>query len=115
MKFRWLLLSAVTCGLVLSGPMLAPAKPKTDPLVEKVRKAIQGGVKYLRSKQQEDGSWEIDIFGRTRYPGGWSSLALLALLNAGVPPEDKAIKKGLEYLRSLEPKQTYVRALQTMV
>ena len=40
---------------------------------------------------------------------------LLALLNAGVPPEDKMVKKGLEYLRKLDSDKTYVRALQTMV
>jgi Domain of unknown function (DUF4159) len=115
MTFRWLLIPAAACGLLLSAPGPAPARPKTDPLVEKVRKAIQDGIKYLRSKQLEDGSWEIDVYGRTRAHGGWTSMALLALLNAGVPPDDTTVKKGLEYLRKQEPKYVYVRALQAMV
>jgi hypothetical protein len=98
----------------------APDKPvkkkqEEDPKPAKVVKAIQAGIKYLREKQQEGGSWEIDVFGRTRYPGGWSCLTMLALLEAGVPVKDKAIQNGLKYLRTLEPKTIYVRALQTMV
>jgi Squalene-hopene cyclase C-terminal domain len=40
---------------------------------------------------------------------------MLALLNAGVPLDDRAIARGLEYLRTVKPAQTYVVALQTMV
>ncbi len=61
-----------------------------------------------------DGSFERDKPCIT-YPGGWTSMAVLALLNAGVPVEDAHVKKGLAYLRKLEPGKTYVRAMQTMV
>src|SRR5262249_54898684 len=40
---------------------------------------------------------------------------LLALLNAGVKPADPVIKRGLEYLRTVQPQYTYVVSLQTMV
>jgi hypothetical protein len=93
----------------------APAKPaKGDDLAEKVRTAIKGGIKYLRGQQLADGSWEVDMLSAT-FQGGWTSLTMLALLNAGVPPQDKMMQKGLKYLRNLEPTFTYVRALQTMV
>ena len=51
----------------------------------------------------------------TAYPGGPASLALLALLNSGVPADDQLIRRGLEFLRGVERKQTYVVGLQTMV
>src|SRR5206468_8684623 len=49
------------------------------------------------------------------WQGGWTSLAMLALLNAGVSPDDPIIEGGLKTLRQIEPKQTYVVSLQTMV
>src|SRR5205814_97418 len=48
-------------------------------------------------------------------PGGSTALALLALLNCGVKPDDPLIQRGLEYLRKVEPHDVYVVGLQTMV
>jgi hypothetical protein len=115
-----LLSAAVAIALAWTGPagVSAPdrsAKKKPDPQAEKVRQAIQDGIKYLRGKQLKDGSWEIDCFGKMRYQGGWTCMALLALLNAGVPANDKAVERGLAYLRKQKTEYTYVRALQTMV
>jgi len=42
-------------------------------------------------------------------------LALLALLESGVKPDDPVIKDGLDYLRAIESGQTYVISLQTLV
>ncbi len=49
------------------------------------------------------------------FTGGPSCLATLALLTAGVKPNDPVIQKVLPYIRSLNPEKTYVVALQTMV
>ena len=87
---------------------------KEKPLVDRVRKAIDDGIKFLRQAQRGDGSWELNVTS-VGHPGGSTSLALLALLNAGVPPNDPSIARGLTYLRNLEQYTTYVRALQTMV
>jgi hypothetical protein len=97
-------------------PDKAPKKEqaKTPALSPKVRKAIHAGIKYLRNVQKADGSWEIDDFSVTRR-GGWTSLTMLALLQAGVKPDDKMIQKGLGFLRMQEPTYVYVRALQTRV
>jgi hypothetical protein len=40
---------------------------------------------------------------------------MLALLNAGVKPDDPIIERGLKYLRDIGPNDTYVVGLQTMV
>ncbi len=42
-------------------------------------------------------------------------LCTLALLNAGVEPDDPQIQKALAYLRRFKPERTYVVSLQTMV
>jgi hypothetical protein len=78
---------------------------------DQVRKAIDRGVAYLLSQQQKDGSWpEI-----TGYTGGISALCTLALLNAGVEPDEPQMQAALEYLRKIPPERTYVVSLQTMV
>jgi hypothetical protein len=92
----------------------APAQPGNDPLVKKVGDAIAQGVSYLRRAENQRGNWEDTIESKS-YPGGWTSLALLALLNSGVKPTDDVIQRGLSSLRKIEPNQTYVVGLQTMV
>jgi hypothetical protein len=114
MKKAVLLIVAVAVGLHCTSLPALAKKPRREELVDQVRNAIKRGIKYLRGAQKSDGSWEIDDFSVTRR-GGWTALAMLALLNAGVSPDDKMIQKGLTYLRQLDPTYTYVRALQTMV
>jgi hypothetical protein len=48
-------------------------------------------------------------------PGGSTALALLALLNSGVKPDESVIQQGPNYLRELDRQPTYVVAHQTMV
>jgi hypothetical protein len=95
-------------------PVRAAEKPK-EPLVQQVRKAIDAGVRYLRDQEKGNGNWEAVDKASVAMPGGWTSLAMLALLNAGVNPEDPIIERGLNYLRRFEPQHTYVVSLQTMV
>ncbi len=90
------------------------AEKSREPLVERVRKAIEAGVRFLRDQEKGNGHWEVDQASVSR-KGGWTSLAMLALLNAGVGAEDPMIERGLKYLRQVEPTQTYVVSLQTMV
>jgi hypothetical protein len=110
MKYRFLFAAVF---FAQGDPVLA-ANAKPVPLQSRVKTAIQGGIKYLRNKQMKDGSWEVDTLSST-FSGGWTSLALLALLNAGVSPKDKMIQGGLVWLRKLNPRYTYVRSLQTAV
>src|SRR5215469_376788 len=78
---------------------------------EKVREAIERGVAYLEREQREDGSWPDPV----GYPGGITSICTLALLNCGVPANDKHVQNALNYLRKIKPQRTYSTALQTMV
>lgn len=99
--------------LVLFFPVLGQERKK-EPLVDQVDKAIKKGIRYLRQEQRPDGSWEVNVTA-AGMKGGWTCLAMLGLLNAGVPVEDPMIQKGLDYVRRLQTNMTYVRALQTMV
>jgi hypothetical protein len=115
MKTRHLLL-ALGCTLALT--TLLPAQPvgegSKEPLVEQVRKSINQGVTYLiNSQDKQDGSWD-EYVPTTAHHGGTTAMAVLALLNAGVPRDDPVIKKGLDYLRKFTDSSTYVRSLQTM-
>ena len=87
---------------------------RNEPLAAQVKTAMDRGIEFLRRSQRRDGGWEIDVLPSVGYRGGGTALAVMAMLNCGVPVDDRAIVNGLSYLRDLEPDHTYVRALQTM-
>lgn len=99
----------------------ANAQKKAEPLVERVRVSIDKAVQYLRDRQEKTGGWESIESGREiivktwSFKGGGTSLALLALLNAGVPLTDKAVSDGLKYLKEMDLNTVYSKSLQTMV
>lgn len=97
-----LLTLTTTPTLSVVGEEIAPSQ---------VRSAIEKGVDYLKTRQNPNGTW-----GEwPDQPGGVTSLATLALLNAGVPVTDPAIEKALASLRKVPPTATYAVSLQTMV
>ncbi|HEV3204931.1 MAG TPA: DUF4159 domain-containing protein [Gemmataceae bacterium] len=104
------LFSSLCCA---SAPGRA-AEQKKEALVDQVKEAIDRGVKYLREVERGNGHWEVDFDSQGRN-GGWTSLAMLALLNSGVKPDDPIIERGLKFLRNVPPESTYVVGLQTMV
>ncbi len=106
-------IQAYLLAVVLVGQNVAIAQDaQGDISAQQVREAIDKGVTYLKQQQKEvDGSWD-EYPG---YPGGTSALCTLALLNAGIEPDDPQIQKALNYLRKFKPESTYVAALQTMV
>lgn len=108
--------SPITHPLSLTLACLLHAEgPTEEALAVRVRKSIERGEQFLRTQQnKKDGHWEYSDEAR-REAGGMTSLALLALLNAGVEPDDPMIRRGLGYLRTIKPGRTYVVALQTMV
>src|SRR5712692_3146704 len=109
------LLNAILAAALAFCPIARAADKPREPLVERVRKAIDAGVRYLRDQEKGNGNWEAVDKASVSMPGGWSSLAMLALLNAGVSPEDPIIERGLKYLRQVKLQHTYVVSLQTMV
>jgi len=63
---------------------------------KQVNQAIDKGVKYVRGLQQADGSWPRSV---PKQQVGATALAGLALLEGGVPPTDKAIRKAADFVR----------------
>src|SRR5262245_45943704 len=86
-----------------------------EPLVEKVKRAIDKGVRFLREQEKGKGNWEerVGVAGLVQ-KGGVTALAVVALLEAGVPPDDPILDRRLKYLRSLPPEKSYTVGLQTM-
>jgi hypothetical protein len=98
------------------GPPAAGKGGQDAELVQKVKTAIDNGVKYLKKTQGPDGDWEafvLNVVGGQR--GGPTALATLALLNSGLTKDDPTVARALGYLRKLDAERTYVVALQTMV
>jgi hypothetical protein len=110
-------MNSLVCVLVLAAAAPAPKDEKGDrEFREKVDAAREKGVKFLKEKQGKDGSWESEVLGPiTGMTGGVTALTALGLLEAGVPANDPAITKAVEYLVAVKPEKTYVVALQTQV
>lgn len=104
-RSSWQLATAAACLLVFG------AIPASGQQPQDVNRSIQRGVDFLKSRQRRDGSWPEFA----NYTGGTTALAALALLSCDVPPDDPRIALALALLRKVEPRQTYVVALQTMV
>ena len=105
------------CGVVSGGLPLKQAigwqADDASLSAEKVRDAIDRGINFLKREQSENGTWRTSGYHR----GGVTALATLALLNAGVPPEDLTIKRSLQYLDNLDldVSTIYTVSLMTMV
>lgn len=85
-----------------------------DSLAAELENSINGAIEYIKRTQNIDGSWTDPV----DMPCGMTSLCALALLSAGVPPDDPAVRKALHYLRNFSAEKinkTYPVALQTMV
>jgi hypothetical protein len=111
--FRTFIVAAVMA--LMPGLLGAQARNANELTPERVRAAIRNGIEYLKAHQGRDGSWEHLSITAGRNKGGLTALAMLALLEAGVDPDDQTIVDGLRYLRALQSEETYVVALQTMV
>jgi hypothetical protein len=103
--------------LVLSGlvafAMLPTARAEVD--AEQLREALNNAINYLKREQGAGGKWPDRISGGSHvHPGGVTSLCTLALLNAGVKPDDKHVKEALKYIESVTPNGTYSTSLQIM-
>lgn len=111
---------AVTLIALIGFSQPIPAQESDAEAVRKVNRAIDKGIAALKRMEAGNGHWEgQDTTGKllsyaADQNGGTTALATLALLTAGVPPEDKAVQRALEYLRNLELKRTYVVSLTTM-
>jgi hypothetical protein len=95
--------------LVLLGLVAMPVR--ADVSADQVRRAIKGGVAYLKKYQKVDGSW-TDHAG---FPGAVTALCSLAMINGGVPVSDPSIQRALQHVRSLgATEMVYSTSLITM-
>ena len=104
---------AVTVVALCAMPGQVAEPPKKEPLVEQVRRAIDRGIGYLRGA--EDGKGHLEAERYSSVPGGSTSLAMLALLSAGVRADDPLMQRCLKYQRGLKLEKTYQVGLQTAV
>ncbi len=102
-------------GLVMTVLIVATVVPAVTAEISdrEVQQAIEGGVEFLKAQQDKvRGNWPE----HNMQPGGLTALCTLALLNAGVGPDDPTVARALDYLRSFDkPQMTYSVALRTMV
>ena len=77
---------------------------------EQVRRAVEGAIAHLKRSQRFDGSWPD-----SGHRGGTTALAVLGLLQAGVPANDPAIARGLRALDNVPNEVTYVVSLKAQV
>jgi len=70
-----------------------------------VKAAIEKGAKFLWSQQQLDGSWAGHQ--AAKYVTGPGAMALYALLESGVNPQEPRMVKGLAWLQRTPDQKTY--------
>lgn len=109
----------ISLTLALAVAVAAPV-PKDSKADEELRAKVDAArvkaVKFLKQQQDREGSWEgIALGAIAGMKGGTTSLAALGLLEAGLPANDPAVAKAVEYLTKLQPDKTYVVSLQTQV
>ncbi len=100
---------------ILGVPFDGAATVRAGITSEEVERAIRDGVRFLKERQQADGSWP-EVEAQTHC--GTTSLVTLALLTAGEKTDSRAIQGALGFLRQIGPDQiisTYGISLQTMV
>jgi hypothetical protein len=106
----------MTTVILAAALSLAVVQKPEEKLDNRIAAARGKAIEYLKKQQKANGSWEGDIVTiLVDMEGGFTALAALALLEAGVPAKDSAVVKAIEYLMKLEPKKTYVVSLQTQV
>ena len=106
---------AAAFGLVLAclaacgGSQLAAAEPLA---AGKIQQAVEKARDFLVRQQKGDGWWEAMHSADKRV--GATGLVLLALANAGLDDTAPAVRRGLAWLRTQVPNDTYAVSLQTM-
>ena len=88
-------------AVLLAGFVVAVACSPSHAIDQKaIDRAIDSGVKALRSMQEEDGTWPHREIGAT-------ALAGLTLLECGAKPADRAVVRAADAVRKASPTLTY--------
>src|SRR5207253_4017306 len=87
--------SRMTAAVLLSAVLISPTRAD-EPLPEGIPAARMKAIDYLKKQQKPDGTWEgITLNFLADMEGGATGLVALALLEAGVKPDDPAVKKAI--------------------
>ncbi|MHC4662758.1 MAG: prenyltransferase/squalene oxidase repeat-containing protein [Planctomycetota bacterium] len=108
-----ILAMAILAGLLLSSDIAVPGddddKVKgvdVDP--ERIDAAIDKAVKWLRDRQEKNGSWITDGSDHTKdFNMGYTALITFALLKGGVGRNDPAVIRSFSWLEQQELVKTY--------
>jgi len=108
---RLVVVTVCTAGLFAA----SAARVAGDELTpEQIATAIERAADWLIRQQNPDGTWQAAMRTDQTVVGA-TSLVVLALANAGVPADDPAMQKALDWIRRQEPNDTYSVSLQTQV
>jgi hypothetical protein len=106
----------LTWALCLATSIAAPVPNDAEQFEKAVGAARKGAIEYLKGMQNKEGNWEGMVFNLlAEMDGGQTALITLSLLEAGIPLNDPAITKAVDYLANLPPQKTYVVSLQMQV
>jgi hypothetical protein len=109
-------MTSLLCAFTLTVAAPVPEDKPDAEFQKKIDTARAKAVKYLKDKQDKEGSWEGIVLGDIAgLKGGVTALAALSLLEAGVPVNDPTVAKAVEYLLKVKPEKTYAVSLQTQV
>jgi len=109
------MLLLITGGLLgIPTPVPAQVNPEDDALRSQILLAIEAGQKSLIRQQNRDGTWPNPTYSGNQV--GLTSLATLALITSGLPPEHDAVKRGISWLKrpEVDPEATYDLAMAIM-
>jgi hypothetical protein len=88
--------AVISIGSASSGSEI---KPLSKDEQDKIDKAIDRGVEFLKGAQNDKGGWKWGMYRDGRFQAAQCALPAYALLEAGVPANDAVIQKAAEYLR----------------
>jgi hypothetical protein len=71
-----------------------------------IQKAFDAGMKYLKSRQADDGSFPALRIEDAGYPVGTTAAVVCILLESGAKPEDPAVEKALAWLGEQQTNST---------
>ena len=100
MRKSAVIVSCVVSVLLSSGSGALGAPAFSDAAV---KAAIDKGAKFLWSQQEEDGSWPA----QGGYITGPGAMAIYALLESGVNPQEAKMVKALDWLQKTPDKKVY--------
>lgn len=97
-----------------------PPPPKTwlpPEEQQKVDRAIDRGVLWLKRRQHDDGSWGSWQDDRNVFTVGLAALPALTMLECGVPADDPVVAKAVGYVRQAVPElsRTYDLAMSILL